>query len=65
MTTYREDGTSYRLPGLAKRLRWLIGFAELRVWMARVRKKYRVCVDCGVAIPRERYDAHITIHNEV
>ncbi len=63
MTTYRIDGTAYRLPGLAKRLTWLIGFAELAIWMKQVRKKYRVCVDCGVAIPRERYEDHAIIHD--
>ncbi len=64
MTTYRENGTAIRLPGLAKRLTWLIGFAEPKAWMTRARKKYRVCVECGVAIPRDRYDAHAAIHEE-
>lgn len=64
MTTYREDGSVIRLPGIAKRLTWLIGFKELARWMTRVRKKYRVCIECGVAIPRERYEAHAIIHNE-
>lgn len=64
MTTYRSDGSAIHLPGLAKRLTWLVGFAELVIWMKRVRKKYRVCVECGVAIPRERYDAHAVIHKE-
>lgn len=65
MTTFRSDGTAYRLPGLAKRLTWLVGSAELSSWIKYVRKKYRVCVECGVAIPRERYDDHATIHIEV
>ena len=64
MTTFRADGTAFRLPGLAKRLTWLIGFGELLEWMTRVRKKYRVCVECGVAIPRDLYDGHATIHRE-
>lgn len=64
MTTYREDGTAFRLPGVNKRLRWLIGFAELAAWMKRVRTKYVLCVECGVAMPRERYASHAVIHEE-
>lgn len=64
VTTFRADGTAIRLPGLSKRLTWLIDWPLLKRWMSRMRGRYVWCAECGVAIPADRYEFHEPVHLE-
>ena len=63
MTTYRADGTAIRLPGVMKRIEWLIGY-ELAKWIKRHQGRYEWCELCGVARLKAAHKAYLHIHDE-